>query len=109
MNFPNAASSLITTAADYVKFLHAATHPAPAGLLGESFANELRETKIAAGRNVGWGLAFGLVRSRNKGIALGHCGDFGVFQNFAVHFPDAGLSIASFTNGARDSVSIAQR
>ena len=101
MNFPNAASSLITTARDYARFLAAALRPAPTGLLRERFSQELREAKIAAGKGIDWGLAFGLVRSKRHGIGLWHWGDFGVFQNFAVHFPDENRSLVSLTNGAR--------
>ncbi|MBM3761018.1 MAG: hypothetical protein FJW36_12315 [Acidobacteria bacterium] len=60
-----------------------------------------RKAKIAAGKGIDWGLAFGLVRSKRHGIGLWHWGDFGVFQNFAVHFPDENRSLVSLTNGAR--------
>jgi len=60
-----------------------------------------RKAKIAAGKGIDWGLAFGLVRSKRHGIGLWHWGDFGVFQNFAVHFPDENRALVSLTNGAR--------
>lgn len=101
MNFPNAASSLITTASDYCRFLAGVGRPAPDGLLSEGFSLQLRAAKISAGKGIAWGLAFGLVRGRRHGLGLWHWGDFGVFQNFAVHFPDAGRSLVSLTNGAR--------
>lgn len=101
MNFPNAASSLITTASDYARFMVAVARRAPEGLLSERFSMELREAKIAAGKGIDWGLAFGLVRSKRHGLGLWHWGDFGVFQNFAVQFPDADRSLVSLTNGAR--------
>lgn len=101
MNFPNAASSLITTASDYATFLAAVNRPAPEGLLSERFCVQLREARIAAGNGIDWGLAFGLVHSRRQGIGLWHWGDFGLFQNFAIHFPDADRSLVSLTNGSR--------
>lgn len=101
MNFPNAASSLITTASDYARFLVAVSRPAPEGPLSERFSKELREAKISAGKGIDWGLAFGLVRSKLLGLGLWHWGDFGLFRNFAVHFLDADRSLVSLTNGAR--------
>lgn len=101
MNFPNAASSLITTARDYARFIAAAARPAPAGLLRAELAEELGKPGISAGQGVDWSLAFGLLRSKRHGLGLWHWGDFGVFQNFAVHFPAENRSLVSLTNGAR--------
>lgn len=100
MNFSNAASSLVTTASDYARFLAVVSRPAPEGLLSEQFSKELREPKTAAGKGIDWGLAFGLVRSKRLGLGLWHWGDFGVFQNFAVHFLDVDRSLVILTNGA---------
>ena len=101
MNFPNAASSLITTASDYARFLAAAARPAPTGLFREPLAKQLLDPKISVAQGIHWGLAFGLLRSPRHGLGLWHWGDFGVFQNFAVHFPQTNRSLVSLTNGPR--------
>ncbi|MDX2151503.1 MAG: serine hydrolase domain-containing protein [Bryobacteraceae bacterium] len=89
MNFPNAASSLMTTARDYARFL-----------LGVSNAEWLRVPEVDAGRGIAWGLALGLCESRKRGRVLWHWGDFGIFQNFAAILPQTGAALVSLTNGA---------
>jgi CubicO group peptidase (beta-lactamase class C family) len=101
MNFPNAAASLITTAADYLRFLSAAATPGFAGLLPEAASKEALVPRVAAGKGVHWGLLSGLVETDALGTGLWHWGDFGIFQNFAVAFPARQLALVSFTNGPR--------
>jgi CubicO group peptidase (beta-lactamase class C family) len=101
MNFPNAASSLITTASDYAHFLLATTRPHPVGLLSEETRKAIMAPETDAGKGVNWGLVFGLISSPTRGLGLWHWGDFGIFQNFAAVFPEADIAVVSLTNGTR--------
>lgn len=92
MNFPNAASSLITTAADYARFLLFAGSP-------RTFGADLTSRCVSAGPGVEWGLAFGIVESRSHGKGLWQWGDFGIFQHIAAVFPQTGAGLVSLTNG----------
>ncbi|MFN0105381.1 MAG: serine hydrolase domain-containing protein [Bryobacteraceae bacterium] len=101
MNFPNAASSLTTTASDYARFLLAALSPVERVPLSQVWISQMLTPRISAGPGVDWGLGFGLLNSAAHGKGFWHWGDWGIFQNFAVGFPQAGIGLVSLTNGAR--------
>lgn len=102
---PSAAFSLISTAADYSRFVRALARGT--GLSAASHALVLRAEGPAtqcgpagspATAHIGWGLGVGLQDGR-RGPALWHWGDNVDFKNFFLVFPATGESVVLFTNG----------
>ena len=84
---PNAASSMITTAPDYARFLAAATvNPA------------IRKEQINIRPSLGWGLGWGIERVDGREYVW-QWGDNGGYKNFVAAEPAAGNAIFVFTNG----------
>ena len=85
---PNAASSMITCAPDYARFVAAAmTNP------------ELRKAQINIRPGLGWGLGWGIERIPGGRQYLWQWGDNGGFKNFVACEPATGDAIFVFTNG----------
>jgi CubicO group peptidase (beta-lactamase class C family) len=84
---PNGASSMVTSGADYVKFLAAAMRN-PVLTKEETRINE----------NLGWGLGWGVERLGNREF-LWQWGDNGGFKHIVFAEPARGGGIFVFTNG----------
>ncbi|WP_165903774.1 serine hydrolase domain-containing protein [Hymenobacter gummosus] len=103
---PSAAFSLISTAADYSRFVQALARgtgllPATHQLLLTASGPAVRcgRRGSAAEQHISWGLGVGLQQGR-RGPALWHWGDNVDFQNFFLVFPDTGESLVLLSNGA---------
>jgi CubicO group peptidase (beta-lactamase class C family) len=84
---PNAAASMMTTAADYARFLAAAiVNPA------------IREEQIRMRPSLGWGLGWGMERVEGKEYVW-QWGDNGGFKNFVAAEPATRNAVFVFTNG----------
>ena len=102
--YPSAAFSLISTAADYSRFVRALAlgtglRPATHALMRTASGPAVRcgPAGSAAAAHIGWGLGVGLQQSR-RGLALWHWGDNVDFRNFFLVFPATGESVVFFTN-----------
>jgi CubicO group peptidase (beta-lactamase class C family) len=108
----NAASSLLTTAGDYARFVTAILNGT--GLAAETVRMMLapeREARrvsrvTAADDQVSWGLGWGLQEGR-AGRAFWHWGDNGRFKAYVVAYPETGTGVVYFAN-ANDGLSIAE-
>ena len=84
---PNAASSMLTTAPDYARFLSAAiSNP------------DIRKEQIKIRPSLGWGLGWGIERVATREY-LWQWGDNGGFKNFVAAEAATGNAIFVFTNG----------
>jgi len=84
---PNAASSLVTSAEDYARFLAAALRNP-----------ELGQQQVAINEFLGWGLGWGTERASGR-TYLWQWGDNPGFKNFVLAEPSTGDAIFVFTNG----------
>ena len=98
----NAAASLHTTARDYGTFLAAVLRGD--GLSEASHAEMIEPVVQADARgseethpHVSWGLGWG-VQDSNRGRAIWHWGDNGVFRAFVVGYPETEDGLVYFTN-----------
>lgn len=103
---PNAGFSLLTTAADYSRFLQAllrgrGLQPASARLLRTpaSPADRCGTPPGPADARISWACGVGLVDT-SHGLALWHWGDNGDFKGFFVAFPERQESLVFLTNSA---------
>ena len=85
---PNAASSMITCAPDYARFVAAAMTN-----------TELHKEQINIRPALGWGLGWGIERIPGGQQYLFQWGDNGGFKNFIAAEPATGEAIFVFTNG----------
>ncbi|RYU82853.1 serine hydrolase domain-containing protein [Hymenobacter persicinus] len=102
----NAGFSLLTTAADYRRFVQALATgtgltPATARLLttAANAANRCGHAPTPTDARIAWACGVGLVNT-SRGPALWHWGDNDDCQNFFLTFPATGESLVFFTNGA---------
>ena len=84
---PNAASTMVTTARDYARFLSAAI-----------FNPDIRKEQINIRSSLGWGLGWGIERGGGREY-LWQWGDNGGYKNFVAAEPATGNAIFVFTNG----------
>ncbi len=84
---PNAASSLITSADDYARFLTTAIRNP-----------ELGQQQVAINEFLGWGLGWAVERASGHSY-LWQWGDNPGFKNFVLAEPSAGDAVFVFTNG----------
>lgn len=96
---PNVAGSLVTTAADYARFLAGALAPRGPHALDARLRAEMLTPRTRLNDRLGWGLGWGLERARDAAYAW-HWGDNGVFKNFVLHDPERGRGVVVFTNSA---------
>jgi CubicO group peptidase (beta-lactamase class C family) len=97
---PNVAGSLVTTAADYARFLAASLAPRGPHALDARLGAEMLTPQNRLNARLGWGLGWGIERDRGRTYAW-HWGDNGVFKNFVLHEPERGRGVVVFTNSAR--------
>ncbi len=91
---PNAAASLLTSAADYATFL---THLL--GADGRSVLDRMQTTQVTINESLGWGLGVGLQSGEAGQTSLWHWGDNFGFKNFVLVSPAARSATLVFTNG----------
>lgn len=84
---PNGASSLVTSAADYARFVAAAIRNP-----------EIGQQQVAINEFLGWGLGWAIERASGH-TYLWQWGDNGGFKNFLLAEPSTGGAIFVFTNG----------
>lgn len=107
---PNAAASLLTTAADYAKFITAVVNGT--GLQPKTWHEMLtpqvavdpectnctdRTPSAQLSKEVFWGLGWGIERTKN-GDAIWHWGDDGAFRCFVMAYPSRKDGVVMFTN-----------
>jgi CubicO group peptidase (beta-lactamase class C family) len=99
----SAACSLLTTAADYAKFLQAMLKPEDdcRELVEEMLTPQIQVREDLQGRpvnNLFWGVGWGLELG-NSGKAFWHWGDMGMIKNYTICQPAHGFGLVYFTNG----------
>ena len=108
---PNAASSLLTTPAEYGAFLTAVLGGGPARVsLKPATRKAMLAPRIQINGALGWGLGWGIEEKPNLigragGVSpasdyLWQWGDNGSWKNFALAHPASGSAIVVFTNGS---------
>ena len=101
----HAAFSMYTTAGDYAHFIAACLEGEG---LSESSKREMYTPQIPIQGNDFWGLGFGIQRDE-AGDALWQWGDYGIFHNFVIAYPDNGAAVVYLSNsnnglGIRDEI-----
>jgi len=92
----NAAASLYTTAGDYARFVRAVM--AGEGLKKETYQMMLTpQIDVDKEKGLTWSLGFGLQKDEN-GKAFWQWGDYGIFRNYIIAYPQAKLAVVYFTN-----------
>lgn len=99
----HAAASLYTTAADYARFVAALMNNRG---LKKSTIEKMLSPQIEVEKNVSWSLGFGLERTPN-GEAFWQWGDYGIFRNYIVAYPDKKIGVVYLTN-SQNGLSIGQ-
>jgi CubicO group peptidase (beta-lactamase class C family) len=96
---PNAASSLLTTARDYVKFLArlVARPPSPGLDLAESTRAAMATPQVRINSELAWGLGWGIQQDQ-YGETLWHWGSNNSFRNFVVADPANYRAVVVLTN-----------
>lgn len=95
---PNSMASLYTTASDYAIFVNAV-------LNGRGLSKEMNneflkpQIKVDGSKDLSWGLGFGIQEDAN-GKAIWHWGDYGIFRNFVIAYPDQKLAMVSLSNSS---------
>lgn len=99
---PNAAASLLTTAADYARFtallLDDSAAP-PAVRLRPATREAMRSPQVRLAPSLSWGLGIG-IEERGSSTMLWHWGDNGGYRNFVIADPDGKRARVIFTNGS---------
>ncbi len=99
----SAASSLLTTAHDYAKFLLAMLEPSPdcRKFVNEMLTPQIQVQEDLEGKpvnNLYWGVGWGIELSQ-QGKAFWHWGDLGMFKNYTVSIPSRKYALVYLTNG----------
>jgi CubicO group peptidase (beta-lactamase class C family) len=96
---PNVATSLLTTVADYAKFLARLVAAAPAATLDLSEASRrtMVTPQVRLNSALFWGLGWGIQRDEH-GEVLWHWGANNSFRNFVMADPANGRAVVVFTN-----------
>jgi CubicO group peptidase (beta-lactamase class C family) len=90
----HAAASMYTTAGDYARFIIAIL--AGEGLT-DSSSREMFTPQVAIEDNDYWGLGFGIERGAAEN-ALWQWGDYRIFHNFVIAYPDRGAAVVYLSN-----------
>lgn len=90
----HAAASMYTTASDYAAFMCALMNRT---LLGEKITDEMLTAHIDVDESIDWSLGFGLQKDDN-GTAIWQWGDYGIYRNFAIAYPDSKIGVVYLTN-----------
>jgi CubicO group peptidase (beta-lactamase class C family) len=101
----HAAASMYTTAGDYAHFVVACLEGEG---LSESSKRAMYTPQILVQGNDFWGLGFGIQRDEG-GDALWQWGDYGIYQNFVIAYPNHGSAVVYLSNshhglGIRDVI-----
>jgi CubicO group peptidase (beta-lactamase class C family) len=99
----HAAASLYTTAADYARFVAALMNGRG---LKKRTIEKMLSPQIGVEKNVSWSLGFGLERTPN-GKAFWQWGDYGIFRNYVVAYPEKKIGVVYLTN-SQNGLSIGQ-
>ncbi len=93
---PHAAASLYTTASDYSRFVCAVLNSQ--GLTPETY-KEMLSPQITVNKELGlnWSLGFGTQKDTN-GKGIWQWGDYGIFRNYILAYPDHKLAVVYVTN-----------
>ncbi|HEY8259428.1 MAG TPA: serine hydrolase domain-containing protein [Gemmatimonadales bacterium] len=96
---PNVASSLLTTARDYARFLTRVVAPQPDGLtLQRATLEQMTRPQIEINSALSWGLGWGIQRDE-FGQVLWHWGANNSFRNFVIADIAGGRAVVVLTNG----------
>ena len=99
---PNAAASLLTTAADYARFVSLLLDDAaapPAVRLRPATREAMRTPQVRLAPDLAWGLGVAL-EERGGTTLFWHWGDNGGYKNFVIADPAGKRARVIFTNGA---------
>jgi CubicO group peptidase (beta-lactamase class C family) len=99
----HAAASLYTTAADYARFVTALMNNR---ILSKGTVEKMLTPQIEIDKNVSWSLGFGLESTAN-GKAFWQWGDYGIFRNYLVTYPDKKIGVVYLTN-SQNGLSVGQ-
>jgi CubicO group peptidase (beta-lactamase class C family) len=101
---PGAAYSMLTTAADYNRFLQAViigqglSKPTHQLMLNDMVSVKKKDSSLSeAGSHISWALGLGILRNE-AGTAIWHWGDNGDFKCFFMAYPATHKSLVYFTN-----------
>ncbi len=95
---PNAAASLLTTLADFVRFMALMVSRSPVVLgLTEKSQRAMLTPQVRLNSALSWGLGWGLERD-NGDAFFWHWGANMSFRSFAIGDPASGRAVAAFTN-----------
>ena len=96
---PNVASSLLTTARDYARFLSRVVAPAPGGLpLQAATLEAMTRPQVTINSALAWGLGWG-IQHDDFGEVLWHWGANNSFRNFVIADLAGGRAVVVLTNG----------
>lgn len=98
---PNAASSLVTTAGDYGKFVHHLVTARRRGGASAAIAALLLTPQVRLNESLQWGLGIGLETQAAGRQLAWQWGDNPGFKNFVLLDPDQERAVVVFTNGDR--------
>ncbi len=101
----HAAASMYTTAGDYARFVGAVLGGEG---LTETSKREMYTPQILIQGDDSWGLGFGIQRGGTED-ALWQWGDYEIFQNFVMAYPNRGVAVVYLSNsnnglGIRDEI-----
>jgi CubicO group peptidase (beta-lactamase class C family) len=96
---PNAASSFLTTLADYLRFLRrvVARQPGEGLDLATDTRRAMLTPQVELNRELSWGLGWGLERDED-GLLLWQWGANNSFRNFVMADPANGRAVVVLTN-----------
>jgi len=100
LSYPSAAAGMYTTALDFARFMIEIVAPSrkDAWHLSESTSNEMLKPQVEVGRDVSWGLGWGLLRA-GSGDAFWHWGNWaGLYHHFAITLRDGRKGVVIMTN-----------
>lgn len=97
---PNAAASLVTTIADFTRFLQHLLGARAAGGAAARVVEQMLTPQVRGNDAIQWGLGLGL-ETTPRGVAGWQWGDNPGYKHFCFANPAAGTAMVVFTNGDR--------